>query len=350
MAPAAPPLQFLSPAWFSIVLGFAGLSLAWHRAMPLMGEAAEALALACGGVALLVFVALAAASVLRLQRHPGAWRDDRAHPVRHAFIAAIPVALILLATVSTALFGSTFVPPEARRSGVSPGWLQQVTGAVWGLGALSLIGVCVWVMRRWWLGNRAGGLQWQVLTPVLFIPVVGHVLVPLAGVPLGHAQWSAAQFGIGLLLWPVVLTLLLVRLATQGLWPERLMPSTMILVAPPAVIGVSAPLLGAPELLGWTSWGIALFMLLWVGGLLRRMTGQAFTIGHWAVSFPLAALAALTLSLARPGDLMAVLGPLLLAFTSVVFVGLTLGTVRGLRQGTLLAPEPIATLLPVGPG
>jgi tellurite resistance protein len=54
----------------------------------------------------------------------------------------------------------------------------------------------------------------------------------------------------------------------------------------------------------------------------------------------------LTLRLGGESGLFAVLGPALLAFTSVVITGLVLATVRGLRQGTLLAPEPVAAIQP----
>ena len=33
-------LRHLYPGWFAIVMGLCGLSLAWHRAVPLMGEPA----------------------------------------------------------------------------------------------------------------------------------------------------------------------------------------------------------------------------------------------------------------------------------------------------------------------
>ena len=95
---AAPALKFLSPAWFSIVMGLSGLALAWRRAVPLMGEPALALSIALGGLAAAVFLVLAGLSVLRLQRHPEAWAEDLRHPVRHAFVATLPVSLILLGT------------------------------------------------------------------------------------------------------------------------------------------------------------------------------------------------------------------------------------------------------------
>ncbi len=59
------------------------------------------------------------------------------------------------------------------------------------------------------------------------------------------------------------------------------------------------------------------------------------------MSFPLAALAALTLRLAEQPDgrWLAVPGIALLALASLVILGLSLATLRGLRAGALLVPE-----------
>ena len=331
-------LKFLAPAWFSIVMGLCGLALAWRQAVTLMGEMASGFSIVVGLVALVVFVLLAVASVLRMVRHPQAWAEDRAHPVRHAFMAAMPVSLILLATVAVALLA-----PDREATPL----LFALADGAWWLGSVVLWGVTLWTLSRWWLGNKPGGLQWAVLTPALFIPVVGNVLVPLAGVPLGHAEWSAAQFGIGLMFWPVLLVLLMVRIAIQGLWPDRLLPASLILVAPPAVIGLSALQFGAPPLVGWALWGAALFCLAWAMTLMSRIMAQPFSMAHWGLSFPLAAFTALTLKLAAPGNALTVLGPILLAATSLVVMGLALATVRGLHQGDLLAPEPVASIQPI---
>jgi len=330
MPHAAQPLKYLMPGWYAVVMGLTGLSLAWHRAGALMGELATGFALAIGGLAAVVFVVLAAATVLRGLRHPEAWAEDRRHPVRHTFIATLPVSMILLATMAVAL--------DAPRAAAL---------ALWWAGSLAQLLVTGWVVARWLGGNGPGGLQWASVTPSLIVPIVGNVLVPLAGVPLGHADWSAAQFGIGLMFWPVVMTLLVVRIATQGLWPERLMPTAFIFIAPPAAVGLAALQLGAPLAVGWALWGMAVFTLGWVGTLGKRIAALPFGLPHWGMSFPLAAVAALTLRLATPGSPLAVLGPALLALASLVIGALALATVRGLRDGSLLAPEPVATLTPV---
>lgn len=320
------PLKFLMPGWFAIVMGLSGLALAWHRAAAIMGETASVAALGVGVLAAAVALALAVASLVRWRRYPEAVAEDLRHPVRHAFIAAMPISLILLATVLVALVGP-----------VLPARLLWMAGALW------QFVVTLWVLRRWLAPAKADGLNWPMVTPALFIPVVGNVLVPLAGVPLGLPNWAAAQFGIGLLFWPVVLTLLAVRIGVQGLWPQRLLPTTFITVAPPAVVGLSSLQLGAPVLLAWLAWGCALFFLLWSATVLRRMLSQPFGVPFWGVSFPLAAFAALTLRLAdnRVHELAALA---MLALATLVILTLSLATLKGLRSGELLAPEPVAVL------
>ena len=329
MSRSAAALKYLVPGWFAVPMGVAGLALAWFRAAPLMGEMAEGVALVLGAIAAAVFAVLVAATAWRGRLHPQAWADDRRHPVRHTFVATLPVAAILLATLGVLLFGAH---PLAR--------------ALWWAGSVAQLGVTLWVVARWWRGASAGGLVWASVTPALFIPIVGNLLVPLAGLPLGHEGWASAQFGIGVMFWPVVLVLLLLRPLLQGPWPERLRPTLFILIAPPAVVGSSLLQFGAPLGMAWALWGMALFSLIWAGLQLPQIVALPFSLLHWALAFPLAALAALTLRLASPGGLLEVLGPLLLALASLVTLMLAVGTLRGLRDGTLLAPEPVASIVP----
>jgi tellurite resistance protein len=328
-AGAVQPLKYLFPSWFAIVMGLAGLSLAWHRAVPLMGPTAALAANVIALLATVVFVVLAAATLWRRKRYAEAWAEDLKHPLRHVFVAAVPVSMILLATVA-----------------VAAGLRGVAVEALWWLGAVGQLWVTLWVMTRWW--RVPNGLPWASVTPALFIPVVGNVLVPLAGMPLGRPEWAAAQFGIGVFFWIVVSALLVVRLAVQGLWPERLLPASFILVAPPAVIGTAALQFGAPAGVGWGLWGVALFSLLWVLPLLRRIADQPVGLTHWAMTFPLAAFTAFTLRLGTDGAL-ATVGVALLALSSLLVGALLVATARGLRDGRLLAPEPVAMMASAAP-
>ena len=88
--------------------------------------------------------------------------------------------------------------------------------------------------------------------------------------------------------------------------------------------------------------------------LAKRIAALPFGLTHWAMSFPLAALAALTLQPAKPGGPLALLvlglGLGLLALATLVIAALLLGTLRGLRDGSLLVADPVAVIHPVAAG
>jgi tellurite resistance protein len=334
------------PGWFSLVMGLCGLSLAWHGAKPLLGELASGIALVSGVLALLVFAALLVASWLRAVRYPATLEEDLKHPVRHAFVATFPVSLLLLATVAVALDGVA-------------GTLAPLWHVLWWAGSLGQLLATLWVLGRWLASTAPAATTgntglWPTVTPVLLIPVVGNVLAPLAGVPLGHGGWAAAQFGVGAFFWPVVLTLMLVRRLAHSPLPDRILPAWMITVAPPAVIGLVLAQMTkqgqAPLWVVQAFWGVALFFVFWVAPVLQRTMAQPFGIAFWALSFPLAALTALTLRLnelqGSSGGLLQVASLLMLAATSIIVLWLGFATVRGLRDGSLLAPEPVAIITP----
>lgn len=337
-SPGATPLKFLAPGWFSLVMGLTGLALAWQAAAPVLGELATGVALVVGALAALVFAVLAVASLVRWRRYPQALAEDLRHPVRHAFIATIPVSLLLLAT-----------------------WLLAVGGPVtlarvlWWLGSAGQLWATVWVLGRWLAPTQAHAPDaqslWNGVTPVLFIPVVGNVVAPLAGIGLGHTFWSAAHFGIGVFFWPVALTLVLVRRIAHAPLPPRLLPTWFITLAPPSVVGLSLLRFEAPVPVVAAVWGVGLFTLLWAGRYSQRFLSQPFALPFWALSFPLAAFTTLSLRLAPPLQLPALqtVALVLLALTSVAIAALVLATVKGLRQGTLLAPEPVAPVVAASP-
>jgi tellurite resistance protein len=136
--------------------------------------------------------------------------------------------------------------------------------------------------------------------------------------------------------------LLIVRMAQAGPLPARLSPSLFITLVPPSILGLDLLTLHAPLPAVWMMWGVGTFFLALSLTQLDVIRQQAFGLGHWALSFPMAAITTLTFRLAHePGGAWLQLpSMLLLAVTSLLILGLTLGTWRGLRHGQLLVPEP----------
>ncbi len=316
-------VQHLGFAWFAMVMGLCGLSLAWLRAEPHAGELARGVSAGAGGLAAVVFLALLLATLWRVLWFPAAVLADVRHPMRQVFVAALPSSCVLIATVMVA-------------HGVDSVWAD----ALWMLGAAGLVLVTVVVLQRWLRPQLPADSFWPAMTPALFIPVVGNVLPALAGAGLGHPVWAAAQYGIAAVLWPVALALVWVRIGMVGMWPQRLLPTTFVTIAPPAVLALSGAQLGAPAVLVQMLWGVALLFTLVSMTVFRRCLAQPFGIPFWGMSFPLAASAALSLHLAPAQGWPQVLALTWLGFVTLVMAGLLLATLRGLWQGRLLGPEP----------
>ena len=326
---AVAQLEHLAPAWFAMVLGWCGLSQAWLRATDIFGTPALSLGLVAAIVALFIFVLLCLASVLRLQAHPLAVAADMRHPIKHAFMAALPISMLLLASLGIQLFWGT------------DHTLDSALTFFWCMGSVLEIAATVWVVQRWINQADNGGIQWVTFTPVFFIPVVGNVLAPLGGMSIGLEAWATAQFGVGVFLWLVLQTLIFVRLAQAGSVPARLAASWFITVVPPSIVGLSLLQLDAPLTLVWMMWGIGGFFLMLASTQIPAIFQQPFSMGNWGMSFPMAAFTSLTLRMTQTqgGAWLKLPAVLLLAITSLLILGLTLNTWHGLRHGQLLVPD-----------
>ena len=301
-------------------MGLSGLSLAWRQAAGLFGEGGLRVAQGLGLAAAVLFATLLVLTAVRVMRWPHLMHHKWMHPVRYVFIATVPVSMILLATVGVSL------------TGVAPHW-----NVLWQIGAAAQAALTVAVLLRW---VRMHAARWVGVTPGLLIPVVGNVLVPLAGVALGHADWAWAQALLGIALWPVVLVLLVLRVQRLGWWPDRLRPGIFVLIAPPSVIGADLVVWQAGAVPAMLCWVLALAFVLWAMSQLPKCFDQPFGMGMWSLSFPLAAFASFSVRLGQAGWLPQWVGLVALVLASVVITALVRWTFWGLRSGDLLQPEP----------
>jgi tellurite resistance protein len=312
----------VSPAWFVPVMGWTGLGLTWLRAADILGNTALVFSWICAGVGSLMAISLVWINLWRALKHPVAFMADIRHPMKFTFWSALPIAMVLLAALYLSLTRRTHLFMEI----------------VWWLGAWGEWACLIWVLARW---SQAPHTGLSVITPVVFLPLVGHALVPWAGVPLEHATYSAVQLGIGLFMWPVGLVLLLLRLLMLGPLPARLTPTWFILMVPPSALALSLNLWQPPEILLWGFWGMGLMSLMWALTHLKIIVKLDFDLPHWGMSFPLAAFTSLSLMMSQKAE-----GPwlqtpalILLAITNGVMVWLSWMTLRGVWGGQLLRPE-----------
>jgi len=268
VTPVSDRLENMPITFFAIVMGMMGLSLALHAATGLWPPAA-ALSVAVLWAGIGVFAVVAGFYLAKLLRHPQAVVAEWNHPVRLAFFPAVSISLLLIATALHAT-------------------QPAVANLVWWLGAAGQAVLTIAVVSGW-ISHRS--FQVGHLTPAWFIPAVGNVIVPVAGVPLGHAELSWLFFSGGLVFWVVLLTLVMNRLVFHDPVPARLFPTLVILIAPPAVAFVAwAQLTGGLDPFGRVMLNAAYVFAALVAVQAPKLVRLPFALSWWALSFPLAAL------------------------------------------------------------
>jgi len=320
-SPEAAPqrLEHLSIALFSTVMGTAGLALAWLKAHPVLGMPAlvgEGLR----GAAAALFVLLLAFYGLKALRYPQAVRMEMRHPVRINFFPTVSISLLLLAI---AYLESA---PEAAF------WL-------WCAGAALHLGLTLAIFGSW-IHHTHYAVQHA--NPAWFIPVVGNIIVPIAGVRLASPELSWFFFSIGLVFWLVLLTIVLYRLFFHEPLPARLAPTLFILLAPPSVGFIAYTVLtDSVDAFARILYYTALFLALLLASNAVRFLRLPFFVSAWAYSFPLAALtlATLVMNARLPNPVFTLLSFGLLAILSLVVAALAVRTLIAVGRRQLCVPE-----------
>ena len=305
--------------FFAVLMGLFGLALALHAAADSFAIA-EIAARAVLWLGLGCFAVISAVYLGKLIRHPAAVSAEWHHPVRLAFFPTITISLLLMAT---AIHG--YRPDLAL-----PIWLVGVAGQ----------GVLTVAVISGWISHRA--FEVGHLTPAWFIPAVGNVIVPLAGVSLGWVEISWLFFSAGMIFWLILLVLVFNRLIFHAPIPARLFPTLVILIAPPAVAFVSYMLLvggvdAFAHMLLSGAYVFAILVLVQVPKLMRL----PFALSWWALSFPLAALTVASFVYGRAQDSSAhlVIGVLVLVTLSLVVLGLLWRTGLAIMRDEICRPE-----------
>ncbi|QLF70969.1 C4-dicarboxylate ABC transporter [Peteryoungia desertarenae] len=311
-------LHHLPLPLFAVPMGVGGLGMAWREAAVVLGAPAlvgEVLM----ALAAVFWLLITAAHLWRLFRHPDAFAGDLSHPIRGAFAGAISIGLMIVA------------------GGLVP-YSVEMASTIWLLAVLLHLAIGVFIVRSLLLSPREAA----TLTPPLLIPLVGNILAPVVGAKLGFMTLSWMLFGLGGLLWILVQPLILYRIATGPMLPQRMWPTLVILLAPPAVGSLALSLLtegfGPGPL---AIYGFAVLMAAVLLSLIPQFRSVPFAMSWWGYTFPAAAFTAVTLKFAHAYPFAGeglLLWALLIGVTGVILMVLV-ATLKALFAGHLFRPE-----------
>ncbi len=312
-------LKHFPVSFFATTMGLSGLTIAWEKAeqvLPLTFSVSPLLMWLVGGLYLL----LAAIYMTKIARYPGTVLGELHHPVKLNFFPASSISLILFSIVTL---------------GHYPG----LSLILWGVGSAAHLLFTFYVMSAW-INHQH--FEIHHMNPAWFIPVVGNILVPIAGVSHGYIEVSWFFFAVGLLFWLVLLTIIFYRVIFHNPLPAKLVPTFFILIAPPAVGFISYfKLAGEIDAFAHLLYYAGLFFTFLLFAQIRKFTRLQFFLSWWAYSFPMAAITVATFvmyqNLALVGFRLGAM--VLLAVLTFIILLLIIKTLRAVVQKEICVEE-----------
>ncbi|MEA2235206.1 MAG: tellurite resistance protein [Solirubrobacteraceae bacterium] len=261
----------IPPNLFGIAFGLSGLAVAWLYASTALGAP-----VAVGNtIAVLAAATWVMLTLAYLRQGPRQILADTRDPALGPFLA-VPVLAAL--TLSEAL--ASPAPTAAR--------VIVIVLLVAGL----LLGG--WLLGQW----MTGGLDEKTFSTAYFLPILGVGLIGSeAASVVGLHSMAQVYFGIGVVSWVFMSSVVLNRLFFRPRLPAPMIPTLAIEIAPPALAGSAYFLLhpGPPDQMALALAGYAALMVVAQARLLPLYRALTFTPGFWSFTFPWAAMVTFSL-------------------------------------------------------
>jgi len=351
-------IKNFSPAWFAMVMGTGGLANVLHtfgKTLP----AANTTAVFLWGLNSLLFVLLLFPWLIRWFTYKEQVMADLKHPLTSNFFITMPAGCIILGS-NFLLIGEPYLSPAFL---TALGLTLYIIGAVLAF-TFAVIGFYNLVSAEE-VGPDPINFAWLMMPVVnIVVPLLGNLLVK-ALAPL-NAQ--AAQlinlldimfYGIGIILFFIMATIVFNRLIMHRLPPAMAAPTFWVLLGPIGVGTVSIlgladtshalGLLNAVDgikYLGLLLWGFGFWAFVFSLSLTIKYLksgGIPFSLSWWAFLFPMAAYTLATLMVYDYSKINLILGyGILLSLLLVIMWVITFAkTLLASMNGKLFSPPPM---------
>lgn len=306
---------------FALIMGLGGFAIATHKLEMIMGWT-DTLSMGAVTFASVMFVVLLTLYGLKLIRYPKAVKAEWGHPIKLSFFPAVSISMLILSICFMAIN-------------------KQLSFWLWAVGSTVQLITAISVIRYW---IRETHFKEPHLNPAWFIPAVGNILVPIAGMSHGFTEISWFFFSFGLLFWIILQTIIFNRLIFHTPIPERMLPTLFILIAPPAVGFLSyTTLIKATSIDPFAHFlyyaGVLFFILL--ATKINLLVKLKFGLPWWAYSFPMAALTLATFKFYELSGLayMKTAGIALYVLLTTLIAILLLNTLKAVMAKKICVPE-----------
>ncbi len=306
--------------FFAIILGLAGFTLAVQKAGGLL-HLLHPVSTVLLSITILLFAVVGALYLYKAATCPGAVRKELNHPIKINFFPLVAKILLVLSVV--------FMERNMAVSFYS-----------WAVGTVLQFIASIYVISEWIQHEH---FKIEHMTPGWFIPIVGSIIIPIAGVKHGYQELSWFFFSVGLIFWIILMVIVMYRMFFHAPIVEKLMPTLFILFAPPAIGFIAYVKLtgGGLDSFGRILYYFSLFLFFLVLYALPRLLKINFYLSWWAYSFPMAAktLASFLMLSLTHDPIINFIAWFELAFLSIIIVVLVVKTIAAISRNQICVED-----------
>ena len=266
-------LKNFSISFFAIVLGLVGFTLVLQKIESILNFYFPVYNYSLY-FTLAVFLIISLIYIAKSIKYPEEIKKEFFHPIKINFFPLLAKIFLILSVIYLSID-------------------MSYSKSFWIVGAIlqfifSIVILSIWI--------RNSKLEFHHLSPAWFIPIVGNVIIPIAGVVHGFIELSWFFFSIGIVMWIVLFIIVFNRIIFHNPIPDKLIPTFFILFAPPAIAFIAyVKLTGTLDPFAKVLYYISLFLLILIFAQFKMFSKIKFYLSWWAYSFPVAAIAVATI-------------------------------------------------------
>ncbi|MCD4705785.1 SLAC1 anion channel family protein [bacterium] len=306
-------------SFFAVVLGLVGFTLVLQKLEPLLGFLFNIYTYALY-FTLAMFLIISLIYIAKIIKYPQEIKKEFFHPIKINFFPLLAKIFLILSVIYLnvdMVYSKNF-------------WIIGVILQF----IFSIVILSIWI--------RHSKFEFHHLSPAWFIPIVGNVIVPIAGVAHGFIEISWFFFSIGIVMWITLFIIVFNRIIFHNPIPDKLVPTFFILFAPPAIAFIAyVKLAGAMDSFARVLYYISLFLFVLIFAQFNMFSKIKFYLSWWAYSFPMAAITVATILMYHETQLLffKYVVFLLLIILSLIMIYLTYKTIKAIKNKEICVEE-----------
>ena len=311
-------LQFFPIMMFAIIMGLAGLTLVYKRIHESLSFPTVVVTLMMTITTVLFFVILYF-YILKFIKHKEEVKKEFTHPIRINFFAASSISILILSMI--------------YRHDI------DLAAQVFFFVGASLHIFFTFYTIKYWINNN---LEMQHSNPAWFIPIVGNLIVPIAGKGFIDDSILYFYFSIGIFFWIILFSIILNRIIFHNQFAPKFMPTLFILIAPPAIGFISyIKLTGHLDFFAHILFNLGLFFTILVFVMYKNFINIKFFISWWAFTFPMAAITLATVLMydLTHKNFYGILAYVLMTITTIIIILVARQTIIHMRKKEICIME-----------